>query len=196
MYMSNIVLRNYAIRSIVFSSVFVLAGLVIAFFGVRELVMFYSKPVSTEVLQDSFTDNTRVRLSCYRVAGVFDMPGYSYFILEYKEGNYVLVETKKEGHIYRKIAIQSRDSIAQNDYVIEGYLHHLKNYQLDGVRDALTEKGVDPSQVDRIGGHAVKIIVKDYSMVIFGSVIILLSVAAFVLSMWLGKRNAPTDIKI
>lgn len=71
--------------------------------------------------------------------------------------------------------------------MIDGYFYHLKDYQLDGVRENLSEKGMDSSLIDTIGGHAVKIVVKDYSMVIFGSAVVLLSVAAFVLSRWLYK---------
>lgn len=73
--------------------------------------------------------------------------------------------------------------------MIDGYLYHLKDYQLDGVQENLSKKGLEPYQIDKIGRHAVKIVVKDYSMIIFGSVVVLLSIAAFVLSRWLYKRH-------
>ncbi|MCR5615702.1 MAG: hypothetical protein K6F45_06005 [Saccharofermentans sp.] len=73
--------------------------------------------------------------------------------------------------------------------MIDGYLYHLKDYQLDEVRENMTAKGVDPSQIDTAGRYAVKILTKDYSMVIFGSVVVLLSVAAFVLSKKLFKME-------
>ena len=58
--MSNIVLRNFSIRGLVISAALLLCGAVIIFFGARELVLYYAEPVSTEVLQDSFADDTRV----------------------------------------------------------------------------------------------------------------------------------------
>lgn len=187
--MSNIVLRNISIRGLVISAALLLCGAVIIFFGARELVLYYSEPVSTEALQNSFADDTRVQLSSYRVAGVFDMSGYSYFVVEYSEGNYCLVETLKDGYYYNQLQAQGRKEITEQDYVVDGYLYHLKDYQLDEVRENMTAKGVDPSQIDTAGRYAVKILVKDYSMFIAGSVIVLSSVAAFVLSKKLFKME-------
>ena len=187
--MSNIVLRNASVKGIVLSVALLLCGAVIIFFGARELVLYYAEPVSTEVLQNSFADDTRVQLSSYRVAGVFDMPGYSYFVVEYSERNYCLVETRKDGKFYNDLKAQGRDSITEQNFVIDGYLYHLKDYQLDDVRENMTAKGVDPSQFDTAGRYAVKILTKDYSMVIFGSVVVLSSVAAFVLSKKLFKME-------
>ena len=187
--MSNIVLRNFSIRGLVTSIVLLLLGAAIIFFGIRELMLYYSEPVSIDALQDSFADDTRVQLSSYRVAGVFDMPGYSYYIVEYSEGNYCLIETKKDGYLYNRLQAQGTNSISPRDLVINGYLYHLKDYQLDGVQENLSKKGLESSQIEKIGRHAVKIVVKDYSMIIFGSVVVLLSIAAFVLSRWLYKRH-------
>jgi len=101
--MNNTVLRSVSLRGIAFSAVFVVVGIVITFIGVRESVLYHSEPVSAEELQSSFENDTRVKLSCYRVAGVFDMPGYSYFIIEYSEGNYRLVETTKDEYFYLQL---------------------------------------------------------------------------------------------
>lgn len=109
--MSNIVLKQFSIRGLVMSAALLLFGAAIALFGVRELMLFYSEPVSVEQIQNSYTDYTRVQISYYRVAGVFDMPGY----LEYSEGNYCLVEAKKTGmfitHFSLKVRIQYLNSI-------------------------------------------------------------------------------------
>lgn len=187
--MSNFVARQVAIKGMAFSIVFLLAFAVITFFGVRELVLFYKEPVSVEELKNSFADNTRVKLTRYRVAGVFDTPGYSYFILEYQDGEYVLFESRKDGSIYRRINSQSSYRITENEYVIEGYMHRLKDYQLEGVRNALSERGIDASQTDRIGRYAVTIVVKDYFMAIFGLVIMLLTVISYKISRWLYINN-------
>lgn len=190
--MSNTVLRSVSLRGIAFSAVFVVVGIVITFIGVRESVLYHSEPVSAEELQSSFEDDTRVKLSCYRVAGVFDMPGYSYFIIEYSEGNYCLVETAKDKYFYLQLTAQDKRKITEQNFVIEGYLYHLKDYQLDGVRDALSEKGIESSQIDIMGGHAVKILTEDYSLIIIGPLMSLMSVGAFLLSRWLFKRNRDT----
>ena len=188
--MGNIVLKNISVRGLAFSALFVLIGLVFVFFGVRESVLYHSQPVSPEELQNSFTDDTRVKLSCYRVAGVIDMKGYSYFIIEYSEGNYCLVETTKDKYFYNQLKVQDKRSITEQQFVIEGYLYHLKDYQLDDVRSALSEKGIDSSQIDIMGGHAVKILTEEYSLIIIGSVLILMSVAAFVMSRRLFKNQS------
>ena len=154
-------------------------GIVITFIGVRESVLCHSEPVSAEELQSSFEDDTRVKLSCYRVAGVFDI------IIEYSEGNYCLVETTKDKYFYLQLTAQDKRKITEQNFVIEGYLYHLKDYQLDGVRDALSEQGIESSQIDIMGGHAVKILTEEYSLIIIGPLMSLMSVGAFLLSRWL-----------
>ena len=113
--MNNTVLRSVSLRGIAFSAVFVVVGIVITFIGVRESVLYHSEPVSAEELQSSFEDDTRVKLSCYRVAGVFDMPGYSYFIIEYSEGNYCLVETTKDEYFYLQLTGDEDDILIDID---------------------------------------------------------------------------------
>lgn len=180
--MSNTVLKNISVRGLVFSAVFVLAGLVITFIGIRESVLYHSEPVSPEALQSSFADDTRVKLTNYRVAGVIDMKGYSYFIIEYGEGEYCLVETTKDKYFYNRLKVQDKRNITEQEFVIDGYLYHLKDYQLDGIREALTRSGIGSSQIDIMGGHAVKILTEEYSLIIIGPVLMLMSVGAFVLS--------------
>lgn len=187
--MANPVLRNISIRGLLLSLFFLLCGIVILFFGVRESVIYNSEPVSPEELQYSFADYTRVRLKNYRPVGIIDIPGYSYFIVEYTEGRYCLVETVKDKYIYNNINVQDRTSVKEQSYTIDGYLYHLKDYQTEGIRKGLEENKIEPEQIDTIGKYAVKIVVKDYSMIIFGSLLILLSITAFVLSRWLFRHN-------
>ena len=77
---------------------------------------------------------------------------------------------------------QFKVSIGGQDLVIDGYLYHLEDYQLDGIREALTKSGIESSQIDIIGGHAVKILTEEYTFLVIGPVLILMSVGAYVLS--------------
>ncbi|MBR5357799.1 MAG: hypothetical protein IK128_01145 [Clostridiales bacterium] len=180
--MGNIVLKNISVRGLVFSAVFVVVGMIITAIGVRETVIYHSQPVSADRLQSSFEDNTRVKLTDYRVAGVIDMKGYSYFIIEYSEGRYCLVETTKDKYFYNRLKVQDKRKITGQDLVIDGYLYHLEDYQLDSIREALTKSGIDSSQIDIMGGHAVKILTEEYTFLVIGPVLILMSVGAYVLS--------------
>lgn len=126
--MSNIVLRNFSIRGLVTSIVLLLFGAAIIFFGIRELMLYYSEPVSIDALQDSFVDDTRVQLSSYRVAGVFDMPGYSYFIVEYSEGNYCLIETKK-----RRVSLQQATGSRNKFDITKGFSDRRLSVSLKGL---------------------------------------------------------------
>lgn len=173
-------------RIAITSLIIAVFGIAIMVSGFRKTMLYYSTPVDLVSLQGDDLSNSRVELSNYGVVSSFNASGYSYFVIEYKTGQYTLVEVYENSYYFTNINIQKANGLGEKEYVINGYLYKLKD---DTVKTQLTEQGYDYNKVVGGGMYAVKILEDDRFPIIFGLSVVILAVGCLIVNYVVVKKE-------
>ncbi len=183
--MSRLVGRVH-FRIAITSLIIVLFGIGIMVNGICKTLLYYSSPADLCSLREDELSNSRVELSDYSVVWSFNASGYLYYVIEYKTGEYTLVEVKDNSYYSEKIKHHKRNGIDDQEYVINGYFQKLK---FDTAKTQLTEKGFDYNQFVGGGMYAIKILEDDRFSIIFGLSVVVLAVGCLIVNYIVEKKN-------
>lgn len=179
--MSRLVGRVH-FRIAITSLIIAVFGIVIMVNGFRKTILYYSTPVDLVSIRDDELSNSRVELSDYSVVCSFNASGYIYYVIEYKTGEYTLVEVKDNSYYSEKINHHK----SNQEYVINGCLQKLK---FDTAKTQLTEKGFDYNKFVGGGMYAIQILEDDRFSIIFGLSVVILAIVCLIVNYVVEKKN-------
>ncbi len=125
--------KRFILHQVIYSIVFLLVGLFILAHGIFYTIIYYKEPIDLIAEKQYENEYSHVYLDEYRVIDYIKSMGYVYFIVEFPEKNYLLVETIENDYIYTNLIYSKGTQLTQREFCIEGYIKPLNDEEYHSI---------------------------------------------------------------